>query len=173
MRDDLRPFYQRAVDDSYMDDLGVLRWSRDKENGSKKGDRVGSYDNKGYQRTTISINGKQKLVRAHLVEWFRHHNKLPEPPHQIDHIVPDKKNNHISNLRCATHGQNQGNCGKISRKCSSIYKGVTFRKDNKKWEAVCAGKKRGCYLSEELAALAYNEAALEHFGEFALLNKIK
>lgn len=62
------------------------------------------------------------------------------------------------------------------KKFSSKYKGVSFQKDINKWTSkIAVNKKRvylGSYDSEEDAALAYNKAALEIFGENAKINTI-
>lgn len=55
-------------------------------------------------------------------------------------------------------------------------KGVCWHKRYSKWQADIAIKGDrhylGSYTSEEEAALAYNTAAIERFGEFARLNII-
>lgn len=66
---------------------------------------------------------------------------------------------------------------------SSKYKGVSWRKDRQVWTAYIGstdkkhtGLRRirlGVFESEEDAARAYNQAALECYGEFAVLNEIK
>ena len=64
---------------------------------------------------------------------------------------------------------------KIQNK-SSKYKGVYFEKSCDKLRArvklATRAKSLGCFASEKEAAAAYNEAAMEHFGEYALLNEI-
>jgi len=59
--------------------------------------------------------------------------------------------------------------------CSSKYKGVSWEKRAQKWKAQFATAPRhlGYFDSEADAARAYNDAATEHFGEFALLNEIE
>jgi hypothetical protein len=57
-----------------------------------------------------------------------------------------------------------------------IYKGVHWKKDKQKWAAEIKKNYRkhrlGYFDIEEDAACAYNEAALELFGEFARLNEL-
>jgi hypothetical protein len=90
----------------------------------------------------------------------------------IDHIDGDGLNNTRANLRPATRAQNLWNSRKTRGK--SRFKGVHFHTQNKKWRAtiMAHGKKYelGCHSTEEQAALAYDKAAAELFGEFARLN---
>jgi hypothetical protein len=59
---------------------------------------------------------------------------------------------------------------------TSPHKGVSWCKQTKKWRATIGDGKRqfglGRFASEDLAAEAYNAAAVVKFGEFAVLNKI-
>lgn len=91
----------------------------------------------------------------------------------VDHINRDTLDNRRANLRISTQQQNQGN-RKKSKNNSSGYKGVVFNKRLGKWSAFIGydGKPKylGLFASPELAAQAYDKAAIEHFGEFALLN---
>ena len=77
------------------------------------------------------------------------------------------------NLRLCTHTQNQHNKDPITN-VSSKYKGVSWHKSKNKWRAVVYLKKRQIYLgrfdSEIDAAIAYNNAAIKYFGDFARLN---
>jgi len=93
-----------------------------------------------------------------------------------DHINGDGLDNRRSNLRPVTPAQNAQNrrphaCG------SSRYKGVMWSRRAGKWEARISngGRKRylGLYVNEEDAALAYNVAALETYGDYAWLNPVE
>lgn len=91
---------------------------------------------------------------------------------EVDHRNGDTLDNRRSNLRICTHQQNQWN-----RKTSlgkSRFKGVTFVKRTRKWIARVehCGKRRsyGTFSTELQAALAYDAAAVELFGEFASPN---
>ncbi len=96
---------------------------------------------------------------------------------KVDHRDHDGLNNRRDNLRLATHTQNLRNSRKLAR-CSSRFKGV--HRDSRPgvprpWIAsIKLDKMRhlGCFATEEAAALAYNVAALEHFGEFAFVNDL-
>ena len=92
---------------------------------------------------------------------------------QTDHIDRNKLNNLRSNLRPATARQNSCNRGKRKNNTSG-YTGVCWHKQNKKWLARIRidGKMKHLGYFDDIkdAAQAYNEAALELHGEFAVLN---
>ena len=62
------------------------------------------------------------------------------------------------------------------RNTSSQYLGVCWNKHDKRWKAqICIdGRKKnmGCFSNELDAARAFNNAAIQHHGEFAVLNPI-
>lgn len=91
-----------------------------------------------------------------------------------DHIDGDGLNNRRSNLRSATLYQNLQNTScHVDSKYG--YKGVDRRSPNQ-WRARIQIYGKTIYLGSfktlELAAQAYNEAAIKYHGEFARLNKI-
>lgn len=88
----------------------------------------------------------------------------------IDHRDGDGLNNQRSNLRLATQSQNL--CGK---RCwgKSGMKGVWFWKKRGVYQVKCGrgnSKTIGQFPTLELAAKAYDEAALKLYGEFARTN---
>ena len=109
---------------------------------------------------------------AHSVIWLWHHGVYPD---EIDHINQNKHDNRLENLRVCSRSQNTGNVGLRSTNVTG-YKGIWFAKHAGRWRA--AIKIDGCSIhigyfdTPESAALAYNRAALEHFGEFAHLNDV-
>jgi hypothetical protein len=136
---------------------------------------VDSYDNiKEYSwflslgYATTNINGRQ--VKMHRLIMNAKRNQL------IDHINRIPTDNRMSNLRIATDSQNGMNKVKQSGNFTSKYKGVYWRKDRQVWYARIKKDKKtiflGSYQSEKDAANAYNEKAIELFGEYCVLNKI-
>lgn len=95
--------------------------------------------------------------------------------HEIDHINGNKLDNRVCNLRAATKQQNRHNRKKETKRLtSSQYKGVSWNKPARKWSAyVIVNSKQkhlGCFDSEQDAALAYDKAAIAHFGAFVKTN---
>lgn len=133
-------------------------------------------------RYTWRIDPKGYVVTNFCGTTVRIHRFILNPPKnaQVDHKNNKKWDNQKHNLRLATNTENQRNVPKTPRKTSSKYKGVHARKDREhrkdKWVARIAvdGKRihLGYFNSEEEAALAYNNAAMKYFGEFANLNKL-
>lgn len=150
---------------------GELHWKKS-GSGRKIGGRTGYDSSDGYR--LIGINGKVYL--AHRLIFLFHYNCLPK---FLDHIDGDPSNNNIDNLRKTSLSQNQGNQEKHKshngKPTTSIYKGVSGNKQNKKWQAQIRidGKLKylGLFTSETDAAKAYNRAAIEVFGEFAKVNE--
>ena len=93
---------------------------------------------------------------------------------EVDHINHNTLDNRRSNLRTATHSQNQHNRMKTKDLTSSIYKGVSWHKANKKYKAAIRKDNKqidlGYFSDEVLAAKAYDDAAKKLFKEFAYLN---
>ena len=93
----------------------------------------------------------------------------------VDHIDHDRTSNKLLNLRYATLSQNGFNKAKGTlRQYASLYKGVN--KSMGRWRAEVAfqGQKYhlGRFDTEEAAARAYNNKALEIGGEYAYINQI-
>lgn len=101
---------------------------------------------------------------------------LDSPKLVSDHINGNGLDNQRSNLRACTQQQNMANQYKTVGGTTSPYKGVSWHKGSEQWQAVIRvrGHLRylGLYANETMAATAYNTAAQENFGEFALLNQI-
>ena len=106
---------------------------------------------------------------------------LDNPDIIVDHINHNRADNRICNLRLCTVQENNRNSSKSTiRKKTSKYKGVSFDKapshTKNPWRAqyTMDGRKIhiGCFPTEIEAALAYNKAVIEHYGEFTNPNVI-
>jgi len=97
---------------------------------------------------------------------------------ETDHANGDGLDNRRSNLRTASASQNRANIWKPARPDgtahTSIYKGVSWDRSRLKWQAkiTVAGRCRslGRFSTEVAAALAYDSAAINAWGEFARVN---
>lgn len=93
----------------------------------------------------------------------------------VDHIDHNTLNNQRGNLRIATQQQNNFNRKSVP-KSTSNFRGVSWYSRDKRWVARIGNgssqKTLGWFKDEKQAALAYNAAAIERYGEFANLNKV-
>jgi AP2 domain/HNH endonuclease len=93
----------------------------------------------------------------------------------VDHRNGNGLDCRRSNLRLASSRQNSRNRGMRADNTSG-YKGVSWHRLTGRWIASIKVAERrlhlGLFPTAEDAALAYNVAALEHFGEFARLNEV-
>jgi HNH endonuclease/AP2 domain len=135
---------------NYNPDTGLLSWRV--KSRSRHRDTVGTINSKGYLQ--VCLNRKSMLY--HRICWTIYFNE--QPPKYIDHINGNKLDNKILNLRKASHRLNNTNMP-IHR--SGRLPGAQYRKDSKKWRAVCkVGGKRvniGQFDTEIEAHLAYIE----------------
>jgi len=97
--------------------------------------------------------------------------EIDNPKIEIDHIDGDGLNCQRENMRECGHAQNLRNRGLDSNNTSG-FKGVSVK--GKKWRAYIGGGGRQKYIgtfdNPTSAALAYDRAAKELYGEFAQLN---
>jgi len=111
-------------------------------------------------------NGKMHLYMHRLIAGAG-------PDETVDHWNGWGLDNQRHNLRIASRGQQQAN-RHSHRNSSSQFKGVTWDKARRKWQAALGDRDCRKYLGrfddEETAARAYDTAALEHYGTFARLN---
>lgn len=97
------------------------------------GDEAGSLEPNGYWRT--SLNGIRYGV--HRIVWELHYGKIPDNLF-VDHIDGNRSNNDLSNLRLATHRQNNTNM-KIGKNNTTGVRGVKFRDyKNKSSAYICS-----------------------------------
>ena len=132
----------------------------------------GSFDKNGYIRFCLTLNKREKTIKAHRLVYEHFIGDLGETG-QVDHIDRCKTNNHWKNLRIATPSQNAWNkSAQVNN--SSGYRGVSPGKSGC-WrvDIMCNGEKRYARFPSLIdAAEQYNEWAKELFGAFACLNNI-
>ncbi|OQY87141.1 MAG: hypothetical protein B6D41_12220 [Chloroflexi bacterium UTCFX4] len=98
---------------------------------------------------------------------------------KVIHLNDDKMDNRRDNLRLVTAAEVSHHSRKLSQNVTSKFKGVHRSRKRKaaRWRSTIAvnGKiiQLGAFDSEQDAARAYNEAAIQHYGEFARLNKVE
>jgi hypothetical protein len=131
-------------------------------------------DNYGYHIVCLC---EDKVKNTHKVHRLvaKAHIDNPNGYSCVDHIDHDKTNNFVENLRWCSSSQNNMNKSKQAN-TSSNYKGVTWCKQTQKWRVKIRvdGKLKhiGLFVSEVQAAVAYNNAAIQYYAEFACLNVI-
>ena len=117
----------------------------------------------------IVENGKKKHIHMHREIIFI------TPDSLIDHKDRNGLHNSRDNLRPCTDTQNKTNA-KLRKDSTTGYKGVTYYAGRKKFRSYINFKSKqiplGYFSSSILAAIAYNEAAIRYFGDFARLNEI-
>jgi hypothetical protein len=150
----------------YDPNTGIWTWLSTLNKWQVKGCEAGHIHH-GYVR--FNIEGKRYY--SHQLAFLYMTGVWPNP--HPDHKDTNRSNNKWNNLRLATRRQNIANC---CLNGPSGYRGVSFIKTICRWRARItteSGKRLvlGDFSSKENAALAYNFAALEHFGEFAYFNK--
>lgn len=127
------------------------------------------YYNEGYAvRASKRDNGKRPLISmTREILGLNFGDKR-----QADHINHDKLDNRRENLRICTKTQNGHN--RLSQQSTSKFKGIYWNKRAKKWFAQIKidgnPKYLGLFKMEELAALAYDIAAMQYHNEFVQLN---
>lgn len=114
------------------------------------------------------------VVRSSNNKKFYLHRIITDCPGNmvVDHANGNKLDNRRENLRVCNISQNTTNQKKS--RGSSKYKGVNWDKDRSKWYAsISINNKRfnlGRFKNEKDAAIVYDSAAKEKWGEFANLN---
>lgn len=148
------------VDDSDFEHLNQFKWYAARNH----------YGGFIAQRRCDCWVGKQ----SHMIRMHRQITSCPQRL-QTDHRNHNTLDNHRSNLRICTNAQNAMNKNGYKNH-TSIFKGVSWYKATKQWQAQIKFNQKNIYLGyfnlEIDAAKAYNQKAKELFGEFALLNKV-
>lgn len=144
------------VDDQDFELINKFKWCAHKMGNTFYADRG------------IRVDGKCKTILMH-----RFILGITEKTSPVDHKNFNGLDNRRCNIRPCTQSQNNMN-RKSYANSSSIYKGVIYRNDNKKWYARIRinGKNKniGSFSNEIDAAKAYDFYALQLYKEFANTN---
>ncbi len=120
-----------------------------------------------WRMTTLGYVVRTHYVRPKInVIWM--HREIMETPKglETDHIDHNRLNNQRSNLRIATHQQNNYNKGPQTNNTSG-HKGISWRKAIKRWDVQVNGQYIGVYITLDEAVIAQKQAQARLQGEFA------
>lgn len=145
--------------------------------------QVALVDAEDYDRCVVRGSWQLRLAKhtMYATRWMtRNGRNVAEQLHAfltgwplVDHINGNGLDNRRCNLRPANYSQNGGN-RRVHKATLSGFKGVTLHAQSGRWRArINAGdrlRSLGLYADPAEAARAYDRAATEVFGEYALLN---
>lgn len=143
---------------SYDPETGIFRQLQYRR-GWPAGRITGNVSGSGYLR----VRADNVCYQAHRLAWLYMTGSFPSA--LVDHIDRDKLNNRWTNLREATHAQNNQNRVKSSASTSG-HIGVSWSKTEKKWLArIGIDRKKlvlGSYINFEDAVQAYAAAKAKY-----------
>jgi len=150
---------------NYDAEIGVFTWKKPRPGARHKSGLIaGSPLKAGYLQ--IGIDGRK--YRANRLAWLFVHGRWPSAT--IDHKNGNAFDNSLSNLREATHRENQQNAKRRSDSVSGL-KGVGWIPGAKKWRARIKVDGRevslGQFNSAAEAYVAYCNAAEKYHGKFS------
>ncbi len=94
---------------------------------------------------------------------------------EVDHINGDLLDNRKCNLRICTHQENMRN-RRLQKNNTTGYRGVSYASRDGIYTAQIYLNRKcirlGRFKTPDAAAIAYNDAAKIHYGEFAKLNDV-
>jgi len=150
---------------------------RESRGPRKKGSRAGSVNKKtGYRVIGIGGAGKQKIYSEHRLVFLLFNDRFPK---LTRHKNGNKADNRIHNIIEITHQQNTSSRKNSSSKYRGVRRLIEYQATGDRVlfiaQIYAEGKNRhiGRFDNEDDAALAYNEKAVEFFGEYAFLNEVK
>lgn len=126
----------------------------------------------GYAAASVGGRKNKRMIYMHRLIL-----NLTDPKLQVDHINHNPLDNRKENLRVCSHNKNGKNLKvRTSDNKTSKYKGVYWDKSRNKWTSRIKVNYKGIFLGrfvlEQDAAVAYNQAAIKYFGDYACLNQI-
>ena len=122
----------------------------------------------GYLQITLMDDGERSYKKIHrlVANAFLENS---EDKKCVDHVDHDRKNNYLSNLRFATHTENNQNKSTYSNNTSGVI-GVDWKKSNNKWRVQIqingVKKHLGYFVNKDDAITARSNAEIQYFGEF-------
>lgn len=147
---DLTQGLKAIVDDDMFDEINQYKWCSHK------------------MRKNRTVYATRLVRMHHVVIGF------PPPGYVVDHINGNGLDNRRENLRIITNKENVTCRRVLPSNNTSGYRGVSFHKAKKGWDAKIKVNQHaihlGRYKTAEEAARAYDEAAKLYFKEFAKLN---
>lgn len=158
--------YTAIVDDEDFDRVSCFKWR-----ASIDRRKDGTIRTVYARRDIVTATGKACTLYLHRIIAGATDSAV-----QVDHKNRNGLDCTRTNLRVCTCSQNQGN-SVMQIDNTSGFKGVSWHKAAKGWVASIRISGRntnlGIFHSKEAAAQAYNVAAVDTFGEFALLNDVQ
>lgn len=119
----------------------------------------------GYAKTTIHKKETTKLDKNRNINIAVHRLIMGNPEgKQIDHINRNRLDNRKSNLRLATHTENNWN-----KEIKGLV-GVSLDIRDGRYRTRVGNKTYGSYSDKKIAALVYDRVVRRDRGEFAILN---
>lgn len=150
---------ETILDDEDFDKFGIMEWER----------RTNKRHEYAAQRIYVSRTAGKQIYR----NVYLHREIIDCPPHAfVDHINGDGLDNRRINIRVCSQTENMRNRRKFAD-ATSKFKGVSSYGVRRFRAYIYVDKKQinlGTFPSEVEAALAYDRAAKQMFGEFARLN---
>ena len=154
----------------YCPETGIITNSVRRHTRAKQGQEAGSKTKRGYRK--INIDGK--TLFSHRVAWAIFYGSWPDG--EIDHLNGNGQDNSIKNLRIASRAENSMN-RRTPKQNTSGYKGVTWNKARKRWQAQISANRKTIYLGRfdriEEAASAYKSASKRLHGRFAKMEGLE
>lgn len=147
----------------YEPGTGALTWREGRHAGQAVKTMI-----RGYLVARVMDTG----LKAHRIAWTHYYGRRPGPI--LDHINRNRVDNRILNLREVTQSQNRRNSS-LPVTNTSGFRGVCWCKTRERWLAHLNHKdfktaSLGRFKTKEAAARAYDAAAVQHYGEFAVTN---
>ena len=158
--------YVALVDDNDFDRVNQFSWQAHVEFYKSEPKRV--------RRVSATRRVYHKETQTQTQQYMhRFILRVTDPAVEVDHKNHNGLDNRRNNIRKASHANNQQHCRKANNNTSG-YKGVSWYGSRNKWIAIIQCEHHfmhlGYFDNKADAAKAYDVAAREHHGKFAVTN---